>query len=173
MRSIASITLAASSASSRQPTARRRFVKLSRASVTPDSSLRPFSILRIQPAQPTPSTASSMWEMPSASRLTNKERSRVSAMVRSLTKNDALFGAEQPFAVARKLDDEVPLPGRGRQDAAEPARCVRLHGYRTVPPAVVGVDQQYGCLKAGQWQSATVLRRKLDLREVAGLGTER
>ena len=24
--------------------------------------------------------------------------------------NDALLGAEQPFAVARKLDDEVPLP---------------------------------------------------------------
>src|SRR6185436_5046110 len=155
MRSSASITLAASNDVSLQPTASRRLVKLSRASVTPGSSLRPFSILRIQPAQPTPSTARSMWEMPSASRLTNNERSRASVIGSVLqqnpsAQNDALFGTEQPFAVARKLDDKIPLPGRGRNNTAEAAGCVPLHGDCAVQPAVVGMVQRHGSFKSGQ-----------------------
>ena len=46
------ITSPASSAPSRQPPARRRLVKLSRASAIPGNCRRPFSILRMQPAQP-------------------------------------------------------------------------------------------------------------------------
>ena len=69
---------------SRQSTARRRLVKLSRASMTPGNCFKPPSILRMQPAQPTPSTARVICDAPASPRSTKVERSSVSAMVLSL-----------------------------------------------------------------------------------------
>ena len=44
-------------------------------------------------------------------RSTNSERSRVSVMAVTSAQHDAVLGAEQPLAVARELDDEIPLAG--------------------------------------------------------------
>ena len=103
---------AAPISSSRQSTASRRWVKFSRASITPGSLTSPLSILRMQPAQPTPSTANVICAAPVSLRSTNCDRSSVSAISSAHFKIDAVPRAEHFLAVTRQLDDEIPLAGR-------------------------------------------------------------
>src|SRR3984957_10394825 len=107
---------AASISSLRQSTASRRWVKLSRASMTPGNLFKPFSIFRMQPAHDTPSTASVICDAPASPGSTNNDRSRVSAIAtyfysRRLFQNDAILRTEQPLVLARQLDDQIPLAG--------------------------------------------------------------
>ena len=113
----------AASSSSRQSTARRRLVKLSRASTTPGICFRPPSILRMQPAQPTPSTARSICAVPSRRCTNDRKIERLAPWHSSSIQDDAVARAEQPLAVARQFDDQIPLAGRPRAaDARETAR---------------------------------------------------
>src|SRR6185437_4433184 len=133
--------LAASVSSLRQSTASRRCVKLSRASMTPGNLFKPFSIFRMQPAQFTPSTASVIYEAPALPGSTNSDRSKVSAiamdcLLRGLFQDDAVLGTEQPFALPRQLDEQVPLAGGKLGVADEMARPGLTHRNGMVEPPI-------------------------------------
>ena len=103
MRSSVAMTCAGSASPSRQSTARRRLAKLSRAATMPGSAFTLASILRMQPPQATPSTARSMWAVPSR-RCTNRERSRVSGMTSlgaASVQQHAVLGAKHALGPSR------------------------------------------------------------------------
>src|SRR6478672_13941999 len=90
----------------------------------------PPSILRMQPAQPIPSTARSRCDRP-ASRLTNIERSRSSGMAFS-TQEDAVLGAKHASSVAREFDHESPLTDQGAAVSAELSRRTFIEHHEVV-----------------------------------------
>src|SRR5262249_28089046 len=117
MRSSVAITSVGSASPSRQSTPRRRLAKLSRAATMPGSAFTLASILRMQPPQATPSTARSMWAVPSLC-CTNRERSTASGMAAS-AQRDAVLGAEHALVRTRELDHQIPLAGGRARGAAE------------------------------------------------------
>ena len=150
--------------SSRQSTARRRLVKLSRASTMPGICFRPFSILRMQPAQPTPSTARSMCAMP-PSCLTKIERSSVSDIAAPQRRKTRFLERNMRLAVARQLDDEGPLAGHRRSSVPRNVPgALSSSGTIWSPRRSVGCTSRAVAPQARERPARRVARDHLDQR---------
>ena len=161
MRSSAPITSPASSSPSRQSTASRRLVKLSRASTIPGMLLQPAFDLADAAGAADAFDGEIHMRQAAVARCTNIERSSGSGHGAPQRKNDAVAASGTcEFAVARQLDHQVPLPDRC-------GRCVRGN-----VPAHAS-SQRHECWSARLSVGCTSRAAGLQGRRAAGRGVAR
>ena len=154
------MTSAAASSSSRQSTASRRLVKLSRASTMPGSaSARPRSCgCSRRSRRPRPRDPCARCRRGAA----RTSKDRASRPRHDLSAIRRVARAEQAFAVARELDDEVPLAGKGSGEPAKLSWRFSLQAHRPIGAPVGRMRETRGRLQAGKRAARRVARIDLD-----------
>src|SRR5262245_59624038 len=77
---------------------------------------------------------------------------------------DAVLGTEQARAVARELDDELPLTGERRASAADMSGRVLVQRDHAVRAFVGRMRETHACLHARELPVGIVVRGHLDQR---------
>ena len=83
---------------------------------------------------------------------------------------DAVLGTEQPVAVAREFDDEVPLAGGNVRAAAKMAGAILSDGDGAIEAPVGRPREPGGCGHAGEGRARSVARDDIEQRAAVGCG---